>query len=101
MSSPDYEFYQHEVLGQGQIRVLFIRWAMNSDDMVCAIYHTVPGEINYTAISYAWEPVSDNDETVTIPLVDIVDVEYENGTTGLAFTDQRRRLLNVKSLCGK
>lgn len=96
MSSTDLIPYQHEALDLGMIRVLFIRWAMKSDDMLCAIYHTTPGEINYTAVSYAWESDRDDYETVAIPLLDILDVEYDNGTIGLEFTDHPRRQLSVK-----
>jgi hypothetical protein len=36
-----------------------------------------------------------------IPLIDVLEVEHEDGLTGLAFTDQPRRFLPIKELMWK
>jgi hypothetical protein len=95
MSSRDLEPFQYEALEPGQIRVLFIWWTMSSDDLVCGIYHTLPSQIDYTAVSYAWESASDT-SIMDIPLIDVLEVEHGDGLTGLAFTDQPRRFLPIK-----
>jgi hypothetical protein len=65
------------------------------------MYHTSPGEIGYTAISYAWESDYRNEETVDIPLIDVVDVERDDGLLELAFSDQQRQFLRVKKFIWK
>ncbi len=95
MSTLDLEPYQHEPLEPGSIRLLLIRWAKSSDDLQCGIYHAVPGTIDYTAVSYAWEYALDNEEMMDIPMFDIISIP-EGDSMKLAASDVPRRFLRVK-----
>jgi hypothetical protein len=61
MSSRNLGLFRYEALDPGQIRVLFIWWTMSSHDLVCGIHYTLPGQINYTTVSYVWESASDTE----------------------------------------
>jgi hypothetical protein len=95
MSSPKLEKYIPEDLEPGQIRVLFILWSKSVENLTCGIYHTVPGALPYTAISYAWNHGSENYEPVEIPLVDVGTMPQDEDTELLTFSTEPRRFITV------
>jgi len=77
--------YRYEPLAEGEFRLLVIQSARKREDVVCGISRLKPTEIDYIAISYAWEPGGE-DELVSIPLTDVLDVAAVKG-------DRKRLLL--------
>ncbi|KAJ4231837.1 hypothetical protein NW757_013876 [Fusarium falciforme] len=88
--------YQYDPLQEGQIRILFIQWAPNTDDVLTAAIHQAkPQELDYNAVSYAWSTDPGGEDEVPILLIDAVEVEVED-TTVIGFTTQPRRYITVK-----